>query len=527
MKKFYILLFTISVLNLPSSCQYFQGVKRYYRPVEIIRYLGNNRFEATQGNRFKRMKLIGVNVPEKWKVMKLIRKYKIPRKFHKKILNQRYRAEGFLEKSIHPGDVLYVQGGFKRRDKYGNYLVYMYLPDLSMLNEEFIKNGYSIPYTECDNNRYRKKFYSAFLSSIENKNGLWRIWGKDEIKELKKNVPFSVVKGKAEAYKIQGKKNISIMTFNVENLFDTKHDCGRNDYAYLPLSKKKDPAHIKLCNSMRRGRNACLKMDWSENILRKKMQRLAGAVLAYNNGIGADVLILQEVENFGILNRFRKEYLKKAGYHTAVLIDGKDYRGIDIAILSRLPLVKEPVLHDIPFWPEKSSRGILEATLLLPKGKFLHVFGLHFPSQASTVKFRIQAIKHLNKLRSRLPEHAIVIAAGDCNITSDEEKEFGVLREYADPDWIVSNFIGRMKQKGSTYYEVTKKWSFFDIILFSKNLSERSINPCTWVLNRHTIFVNTSFSAQVSSKGTPERFKMPNYRGVSDHWPVVAELRLR
>ncbi|MCH2100039.1 MAG: hypothetical protein MK142_16780, partial [Pseudomonadales bacterium] len=40
---------------------------------------------------------------------------------------------------------------------------------------------------------------------------------------------------------------IRIMTFNVENLFDTTHDEGKNDETYLPLSVKQSDAHRAKC----------------------------------------------------------------------------------------------------------------------------------------------------------------------------------------------------------------------------------------------------------------------------------------
>jgi endonuclease/exonuclease/phosphatase family metal-dependent hydrolase len=58
------------------------------------------------------------------------------------------------------------------------------------------------------------------------------------------------------------------------------------------------------------------------------------AIAAVLRRLDADVVLLQEVENAGILGRLAAA----AGYPEARLVDGLDPRGIDVAALSRLPL---------------------------------------------------------------------------------------------------------------------------------------------------------------------------------------------
>ena len=47
---------------------------------------------------------------------------------------------------------------------------------------------------------------------------------------------------------------VTIMTFNVENLFDTQHDEGKDDYTYLPLRAKDNAAHRARCARIERER---------------------------------------------------------------------------------------------------------------------------------------------------------------------------------------------------------------------------------------------------------------------------------
>ena len=189
-------------------------------------------------------------------------------------------------------------------------------------------------------------------------------------------------------------QQITIMTFNVENLFDTNDDAGKDDKAYLPLEHKSDPDHIASCNTIEvdRWRRECLELDWSEDALDFKLRQLARAIQQVGDGAGPDVIAFQEVENAGVLTRLSRDYLPDSGYGDANLIEGRDLRGIDVAFLSRLPLVGEPKLHafDASAFPNRAddTRGVLEATFELPDGNRLTGFSVHFPAPFHPIEMR-------------------------------------------------------------------------------------------------------------------------------------------
>ena len=63
--------------------------------------------------------------------------------------------------------------------------------------------------------------------------------------------------------------SLSIMAFNVENLFDARHDVEKDDRTYLPTELKTNANHIESCQRIRvqRWRDQGLYWDWSDTIV--------------------------------------------------------------------------------------------------------------------------------------------------------------------------------------------------------------------------------------------------------------------
>ncbi|NNF52440.1 MAG: endonuclease/exonuclease/phosphatase family protein [Gammaproteobacteria bacterium] len=317
---------------------------------------------------------------------------------------------------------------------------------------------------------------------------------------------------------------ITIMAFNVENLFDTDDDPGKNDATYLPLAKKQSAAHKAGCAEIDNDywREQCLYWDWNEEVVRTKLTRLADVIRQVNNGRGADVIALQEVENIKVLERLRTEHLGDLGYQPSVLIEGRDDRGIDVAFLSKLPLAGEPVLHEIPFRAiedkrKKDTRGILQADFLLPDGNVLTGFSVHFPAPYHPFPLRIDAYRFLGSLQEGLPAGRLAFAAGDFNTPAREDDAEDMLGQYAEPWWLVAHEIECNDCPGTNYYRVNDSWSFLDMILLSRNF----LSGGQWGLVRGSVKLANNVPAQVTDEGTPRRFRMPQAEGVSDHWPLI------
>lgn len=327
-------------------------------------------------------------------------------------------------------------------------------------------------------------------------------------------------------------KIISVMAYNVENFFDTIHDADRTDFTYLPKSEKSAPEVQKFCAAEKNPfyQRECYDLDWSEEVVKAKMEHIADSVLQIN-GVGPDILILEEVENQRVLDRLNKEYLQKAGYITSTLIEGEDRRGIDIGVLSRFPLASDPrlILIDFtrdsgdPAWKVPKTRGIMHVPLKLPSGEVLYVHGVHLPSQANPVQERIDAVNTLNKLNEQFGPKTMALVGGDFNITDEENKKDGLFSKLLSSHWLVSHLMGCFDCKGTHGYR--GEWGFLDALIFTKSLGPEGKAP--YMVDLKSIQVPKRGKHQLRSNGFPNRFDVEKKTGISDHLPIYLELKPR
>ncbi len=321
---------------------------------------------------------------------------------------------------------------------------------------------------------------------------------------------------------------VTIMSFNVQNLFDNADDPGKDDKAYLPIESKQNDAHIAECSQIdvESWRNECLHLDWSDDTIDLKLSVLAATIRQVNGGRGADVIAFQEVENQAILDRLRTEHLADLGYEPAILIEGTDLRGIDVAFLTKLPLAAPPVLHplSLPDFPVRrgDTRGVLQATFVLPDGSYLTGFSVHFPAPFYPIEMRVLAYEHLADLLDDLPDTHHAFAAGDFNTTSKEADETGLLDDYARPHWIIAHDIGCESCQGSYFYHRDSTWSFLDMILFAPARGGKATSQ----IRADSVHIANQLRAQRSSDETPRAFCAAERTGVSDHWPIIATIEL-
>ena len=150
------------------------------------------------------------------------------------------------------------------------------------------------------------------------------------------------------SFPAQSNSSFSVMTLNVNNLFDELDDPKKDDKAYLPIELKQTNKHINSCNRVpvNSWKNECLYLDWDTETKDAKLKNLARDILLYDE-TGPDILALQEVDNINILEQLYR-LLEPYGYIDLELLESKDYRGIDTAIISKFEII-DSTLHYIKF----------------------------------------------------------------------------------------------------------------------------------------------------------------------------------
>jgi endonuclease/exonuclease/phosphatase family metal-dependent hydrolase len=239
------------------------------------------------------------------------------------------------------------------------------------------------------------------------------------------------------------------------------------------------------------------------------------ALRAVIRGLGADVLVLQEMGAQPYLDELRRD-LKSAGldYPHSVLLDGPDAER-HVALLSRRPLkdVRQHTQLEFSYFgaKERVKRGLLEATVATAAGE-VTVFGLHLKSRytdrpddpQSAIKRAGEASAIRDRILTRFPEpaRARFLVLGDFNDTKS------------------SKAVQRMLQRGKT--EVAVLLPAADAR--GETWTHRYRKDDNYTRVDH-VLVSTALQAAVRGGGALI-YDGPGGLEASDHRPVVVTLEL-
>jgi len=294
---------------------------------------------------------------------------------------------------------------------------------------------------------------------------------------------------------------LTIGFWNVENLFDEFKDEGHRDAEVL----KKQEVFLKLSH-----RAQVIK------------------------DLNADILGLAEVENRDILRRLCDEHLKEQGYRYIVLLDEKDPRGIDVAMISKRPFLAQT--FDVPGF----YRGILACRFTVA-GEPFYVLVNHWKSRRETADnpsapARLACSEKVQELTEKIlpeiegkPVGTMVI--GDLN---DDDDDVSVAR--LEKAGFKNTFRGTPKEKRwSLPFDDRKNnrvvYNGFDHILVGAPLLAGK--PLAWVEGSSEVF-RPPYMLRKRKIGDKD-YDWPDddyvrrggeqHIGYADHFPVRARFR--
>ena len=311
--------------------------------------------------------------------------------------------------------------------------------------------------------------------------------------------------------------------YNLENLFDTCHDAGKNDYEYLPD-----------------GTNKWTGLKYSHK-LKNMAKVLAEMGTDWLPGVGCAAIGVAEVENAKCLTDLCDQAPLKARNFKFVHIEGPDQRGVDCALVYNPSLFKVrsqqlvPYIYKLSKDAQRATRGFLVVKGVLG-GEDVAIIVCHLPSRGAESYYREEGGRQVREVKERLQKEAPnikILIMGDMNDDPQDKSmavALGAQRKIKDvpknglynPWWdVLASGTGTLQYDG--------KWNLFDQIILSENLlhQEGANDYGTLKLRRHQIFRRDYlFQKEGRYKGNTLRTHAGGVwlDGYSDHLPTVVYL---
>lgn len=320
-----------------------------------------------------------------------------------------------------------------------------------------------------------------------------------------------------------------VVSYNVENLFDCRHDTLKNDYEFLPDAVR----------------------HWNYTKYKMKLDNIARTITAAGGWTPPALVALCEVENDSVLRDLtRRSVLREAGYRY-VTTNSPDQRGIDVALLyqrDRFKLISYQGIS-IPYISGKKkfrpTRDILHVCGMLLNHDTLDVFVVHLPSRSGGAKesepYRLHAARQLKATADSIylhRHHPQILIMGDFNDYPDNASVSKIVSAKAPPQDKNSlqpqRFYHLLARKATTQknfgsYKYQGEWGLLDHIIVSGTLLQPDTDFCTSE-SKADIFRPSFLLTDDKKYGGVQPFRtyygMKYQGGYSDHLPVWADFRL-
>lgn len=299
---------------------------------------------------------------------------------------------------------------------------------------------------------------------------------------------------------------LRIISYNVENLFDTKHDSLKLDEDFTPDGR----------------------YHWTKSRYNRKLENLSRVIVSIGEWKNAAVVGLCEVENEQcIIDLLNIGKLKHLGYEY-IHQDSPDERGIDCALLYD-PKQLTPVSHAFIRVPmpesERPTRDIIYmCAQVKQKGKHqhshldtLHIMMCHLPSQLGGA----EQTAHKRAIAHRILQHTVdsilfssynakIIIMGDMNSAPTDHLR-GMRNLMVPIEKELRSEAGTHKWQGY--------WSCLDQFYVSKSLLEKArahIYNESWILER---------DEKYGGEQPMRCYKYTTWQpGYSDHLPIYLDI---
>jgi endonuclease/exonuclease/phosphatase family metal-dependent hydrolase len=314
----------------------------------------------------------------------------------------------------------------------------------------------------------------------------------------------------------------AVAFYNLENLFDTCHDAGKNDWEFLP-----------------NGTNHWTKIKYEHKLanMARVLSELGSDKLPY----GASIIGVSEVENSKALDDLiAQPKMQKRGFRY-IHIEGPDKRGVDCALIYNPRAFKITKAFNKDYVYENGDTVRRTRPFFCVQGKLagdnVTVIVCHWPSRAAEGIFREyggRQVRALTDSISKADPSQHIIVMGDMNDDPDNASMaqcLGAKRkmsevgegDFYNPWWDI------LRKKGQGTLSYQGAWNLFDQIVVSRNLIEetksKSYNGLT-LQSYHIFKRDYLFNTEGAYKGTPKRTHSRGVwlNGYSDHLPVVVYL---
>ena len=313
--------------------------------------------------------------------------------------------------------------------------------------------------------------------------------------------------------------------YNLENLFDTCHDAGKNDYEYLPDGANR----------------------WTGLKYTNKLKNMARVLSEMGTdklpGVGCAAIGVSEVENAKCLEDLCNQEPLKAKNFQYLLLEGPDRRGVDCGLVYNPKLFQVrnvklvPYIYILPEDSARATRGFLTVSGTLA-GEHVTIIVNHLPSRGATSFYREEGGRQIRLVVDSLVNddpNVKILVMGDMNDDPQDKsmaESLGARRKMKDvpnepgglwnPWWdVLASGTGTLQYDG--------KWNLFDQIIVSNALLDRDgkKNYETLKLWNYQIFRRDYlFQKEGRYKGNTLRTHAGGawLNGYSDHLPTVVYL---